>query len=93
MPHVDGGLTVKWNMLLICVRCHALAHVDTNMRNRLMIYMRRRYGILFAFQYPEMKANLRRHGDRCTLSEWRVANAKIKAWSEREWLELEYQYD
>lgn len=58
LEHAEGGLSERWNVLMLCGSCHAVFHNGTKKdRDRVFMrtfaYMTARYGVLFVWQYKE----------------------------------------
>lgn len=86
VPHSDGGRTARWNVILICDRCHALIHLghtqDTEIGARINFFMMARYGLLMIIRQPEMRSELRDIKESRPLWWWRRLNADIKRYAQ-----------
>jgi len=80
--HVEGGLSIRWNVIAICASCHVAIHagseedvyiLNTRAKNALVA----RYGFLNLLQYPVWRKLLRVIAP-TSLSQIRAINAETK---------------
>lgn len=85
LEHTLGGLSEKFNVLMVCSSCHVVLHNGTRedrkrIWRRVYSYMGSRYGMLFLLQWPTyyngVKADLA--ASPMTLKEIRKLNEWIK---------------
>jgi len=89
---MDGGLDFSWNVLVICMDCHALATFGTTVSRGAYQavcsrYMMARYGLLWCLQIQSLRGALRRHfteeiesgRDGLSLKTVRDGNTRIKS--------------
>lgn len=93
VPHVDGGLSEKWNCLTVCSSCHVMLHGGTQkdqerIHVRVYCYMAATYGILFLLQYQSYCDVIRENAKKAPLSlkEYRKFNEVTKELHYRELL-------
>lgn len=91
LEHTLGGLSEKFNCLMICASCHMVIHNGTRkdrkrIWRRLYTYMGSMYGLLFLLQYPMhyggMKKDLTEKP--LTLAQIRALNESMKDQLDRE---------
>jgi len=77
VPYSVGGRTARWNVLLICARCHAVTDFDQPIHARINHFMASRYGLLYGIRHPIVRELLLAEGTK-PLSFWRETHAEMK---------------
>lgn len=81
--HIEGGLSIRWNVIAICASCHVTIHggteedmytLNTKAKNALIA----RYGLLSLLQYPVWREWLRMVCP-STITQVRAINNEIKS--------------